>query len=202
VSGSPGNAPGAGHLHARVCRGADRVTLVVSGDLDRLTGPGLIGLAREIIEERVVSRVDVDLGGVEFLDLGGLRALMRVHEYGTRDGIAVTVRNPRHYVRWLLEVTGAAEILSAEHRARTPRAESALSWVDRHLTQGSPSASYVRLIRERAVQADDRDRLADEREKMLDERQQRLTDQQHWEDLREDLADQRERDLEKRERDT
>jgi anti-anti-sigma factor len=197
VSGPAGEASGAGNLRARVCHGAERVTVELSGDLDRLTGPTLIDLVAEI-KEHAVARIDIDLADIDFLDLGGLRALLRIHHHSARDGIVVILANPRHYVHWLLEVTGAAEVLLADHRARPARTEPALSWVNRHLAPEAGDTAYA-LLRERTIEADDRDRFADEREHMLDERQQRLTDHQQWEDIRESLADQRERDLERRE---
>jgi anti-anti-sigma factor len=167
------------HLRVRVIRGADRVTVVLSGDLDRLTGPVLLEVVDQV-SGHPVGRIDIELAYVEFLDLGGVRALLAAHERAARDGIAVVVRNPQHYVRWLLDITGAAEVL-LEGQPGPP----ALSWVDRHT---DPEG------------ADDRDRLADEREKMLDERQRRVAAHQQWEDIREELADQREIDLERRER--
>ncbi|GAA3335482.1 hypothetical protein GCM10020358_03980 [Amorphoplanes nipponensis] len=190
-------APGGEHLRARVHRTAERVTVVLTGDLDRLTGPTLIDVVEES-RERPVRRIDLDLAGVEFLDLGGLRALLCVQHRSSRDGIMLTVCNPRHYVRWLLDVTGAAEVL-LDARQPAP-AEPALSWVNRYAEPDD--TAYVRLLQEQGVRADDRDRLADEREKLLNERQRRLVDHQQWEDIRESLADQRERDLERRERGT
>ncbi|MEU8232832.1 STAS domain-containing protein [Actinoplanes sp. NPDC048967] len=191
-----GPAAGADPLRFRVSHGDDRVTVVLSGDLDRLTGPTVLDLV-DLVMQHPVRRIDIDLAQVEFLDLGGLRTLLRVHQRAAGDGILVVIRNPRHYVRWLLETTGAAELLLENHPSSRGPAGSALTWVSRHT---EPDA-YARRMRERSGRADDRDRLADEREKMLDERQQRVADHQQWEDIREDLADQREMDLERRERD-
>jgi anti-anti-sigma factor len=199
MSGAPDRTPSTDHLRTRVNRHADRVTVVLSGDLDRLTGPTVVDVV-DRIRERPVRRIDIDLAGVDFLDLGGLRALLRVHHRSSRDGILLVVHNPRHYVRWLLDVTGAAEVLLDAHQA--PPAEPALSWINRPAEPADTgNAAYVRLLQDRIVRADDRDRLADEREKLLNERQRRLSDHQQWEDIREDLADQRERDLEQRELD-
>ena len=177
------------HLRVRVSRGVDRVTVVLSGDLDRLTGPIVLRVVDQV-SERPVGQIDIELARVEFLDLGGLRALLAVRERAARAGIAVVVRNPQHYVRWLLDITGAAEVLLEDPAVPPPS-----SWIP-----DPGSAASVRLTRERVSRADDRDRLADEREKMLDERQQRVAAQQQWEDIREELADQRETDLERRER--
>jgi hypothetical protein len=138
---------------------------------------------------------------VGFLDLGGVRALLRVHQHSGRDGVAVLVRNPRYYVRWLLEVTGAADLLLADHHARVAHADPAVSLIRRAAEPAVDATAYEWRLRERAVQADDRDRLADERENVLDERQRRLAAHQQWEDIREELADQRESELERRERD-
>jgi anti-anti-sigma factor len=185
VSDRAGHAANDDHLRTRVSHSADRVTVALSGDLDRLTGPTVLALV-ERVSENPVGRIDIDLAHVEFLDLGGVRTLLRVHRCGARAGIAVVVRRPQHHIRWLLDITGAAEVLMERH-----------AWTDDAV--GDPA--FVRLMRERVMRADDRDRLADEREKMLDERQQRISDHQRWENIREELADQREIDLERREND-
>jgi anti-anti-sigma factor len=200
VSGPADRVARPDHLRARVRRGAERVTVVLTGDLDRLTGPLLADLVAGL-GEHPANCVDIDLAEVGFLDLGGVRALLRVHQHGAREGVAVQVLNPRYYVRWLLEVTGVAELLLADHHARVAHADPTPSRI-RHRVEPEPdAAAYEWRLRERAVRADDRDRLADERENLLDERQRRLTAHQQWEDIREELADQRERDLERRERD-
>jgi len=185
VSDRAGHAANADHLRARVSHSADRVTVVLSGDLDRLTGPTVLDLV-ERVSEHPVGRIDIDLTHVEFLDLGGIRTLLRAHQRAARYGISMVVCHPRHHIRWLLDITGAGEVLLEND-----------SWT----SDAGDDAAFVRLMRERVMRADDRDRLADEREKMLDERQQRVSDHQRWEDIREELADQREIDLERRERD-
>jgi anti-anti-sigma factor len=195
MSYSTDHSSGADHLRIRVSRREDRVTVVLAGDLDRLTGPGFID-HMDRVRKHAIRRIDVDLAEVAFLDLGGLRALLYVHHRAAQDGVRLAAHNPRHYVRWLLDTTGAAEVLLANH------APSTSSRVNRDAEHGPAGKTpHLRLMRERTMRADDRDRLADEREKLLDERQQRVFDHQQWENIREDLADQREHDLERRERD-
>ncbi|MGW4942840.1 STAS domain-containing protein [Actinoplanes sp. NPDC004185] len=159
--------------------------MALSGDLDRLTGPTVLELV-ERVSGNPIGRIDIDLAHVGFLDLGGVRTLLRVHQRGARHGIAVVVQRPQHHIRWLLDITGAAAVLMERH-----------AWT----IDAVGDTAFVRLMQARVMRADDRDRLADEREKMLDERQQRVSDHQRWEDIREELADQREMDLERRERD-
>ena len=178
----------ADHLRTRLIRGADRVTVVLSGDLDRLAGPTVVGIV-DGIAACPVPCIDIDLTQVDFLDLGGLRSLLHAHRRAARAGIPLVVHNPREYVRWLLDVTGATEILTADRSAPPAPTEGALSWVNRP----AEDTSFVR--------AGDRDLLADERERLLDERQRRISEHQQWEDIREDLADQREADLERRDHD-
>ena len=175
----------ADHLRTRLIRGADRVTVVLSGDLDRLAGPTVVGIV-DGIAACPVPCIDIDLTQVDFLDLGGLRSLLHAHRLAARAGIPLVVHNPREYVRWLLDVTGATEVLTADHSAPPAPVEGALSWVNR------PAEDTA---------FGDRDLLADERERLLDERQQQLAEHQRWEDIRDDLADQREVDLERREHD-
>jgi anti-anti-sigma factor len=200
VSGPADRVAGPDHLRARVRRGTERVTVVLTGDLDRLTGPLLVDLVAGL-GEHPADCIDIDLAEVGFLDLGGVRALLRVHRDCALEGVAVLVLNPRYYVRWLLEVTGVAELVLADHHDRVAQADPTPARIRRRVEPGPDPTAGERQLRERAVQADDRDRLADERENLLDERQRRLTAHQQWEDIREELADQRERDLERRERD-
>ncbi|GAA3910486.1 STAS domain-containing protein [Actinoplanes auranticolor] len=68
-------------------------------DLAELSDGPIVLQVVDQVSERPVGRIDIELARVEFLDLGGLRALLAVHERAARAGIAVVVRNPQHYVR-------------------------------------------------------------------------------------------------------
>jgi anti-anti-sigma factor len=72
-------------------------------------------------EDRVVQEIEtaltgprrdvvVDLSAVAFLDSSGVRALLRGREAAQRQGVLMTVREPRRIVLEVLQITGVAPL--------------------------------------------------------------------------------------------
>jgi anti-anti-sigma factor len=87
-----------GRLSLR-CTG-QRVTLV--GELDAGTAP-CVASALEMAG--LVGDVDVDLGGVTFMDAGGLRSVLRLRELLVSNGCSMRVVATSPAVQRVLEIT-------------------------------------------------------------------------------------------------
>ena len=76
----------------------------VTGELDASTSPSL---AAAVAELPVGSgQIDVDLGGVTFIDSSGLRVLIELSDRAAADGRKVIVSGASNPVRRLFEITG------------------------------------------------------------------------------------------------
>lgn len=86
------------------------VAVAVSGAVDLVTGDAAFELLREVAGRESVSVLVLDLTAVEFCDCAGLRVLMRVRLEAFRLGRRVVIAAASPEVRWLLHVTGLAEL--------------------------------------------------------------------------------------------
>ncbi|MEV4642216.1 STAS domain-containing protein [Actinoplanes sp. NPDC049548] len=162
---------GGARLHVAVRGDADQLTITLTGELDRVSGPPLADVLVGAMDTGVRS-VWVSMAQVGFVDVAGVRVLVDAYEAGAGRGVVLQLRDPQPHIVWLLQETEAAHLLSA---------------------QAAPVRDLGRRI------APHGDAWADERDRLLRERQQRTAEHQRWEDVREDLADARERDLDRRE---
>jgi len=194
-----------GRLHIAVHTAGNRTTLTLTGELDQYSGPQLAQLL-DMAMDGSVEHVDVQMAQVGFVDVDGVRELVRAYRLGAGRGVKLTLRDPQPDIVWLLRITGAALLLGGS-TAPPPPVEAGEPLED---TPSVPLAGIAserdqranerdRRADEREEHADDRDLLAQERDRVVDEREQRVSDHQRWEDIREDMADARERDLERRE---
>jgi anti-anti-sigma factor len=89
----------------RITQLAPPAGLAISGEIDEGTYPALVTSLQELAEGQPV--VHLDLGGVSYCDLAGLRAIVRL----TAEGGAARPRHvvlhgvPRH-IRTVLAITG------------------------------------------------------------------------------------------------
>jgi anti-anti-sigma factor len=121
-------------FEAQVEPGPDGVVVVrVAGEID---------IAVEALLEHVLCRaadgdgarhVLVDLTGVEFLDSGGVQALVRGYQAATGVGAAFTIRNAASIVVRVLRITGVAATfgLDGPDGVGTARADGAGWHADR-----------------------------------------------------------------------
>ena len=84
-------------------------TVAVHGEVD-VSSAGVVQVAVDEARQAGCSDVVVDLAGVTFMDLSGLRVL---HAAAT-DGISLVVRNPTRLVRRVIDLAGMAELLPVE----------------------------------------------------------------------------------------
>lgn len=81
--------------------------LLVRGDLDVAVGVEFVAAVdRALAAAGAPARVDIDLGGVEFIDSSGLRALLQLQQ---NHGERVRISTMSDVVKRLLELTGTLD---------------------------------------------------------------------------------------------
>lgn len=187
---------GGARLHVAMQPSWGRLTVTLTGELDRVSGPALAELLDAAMDGSV-GRLDVDMAQLGFVDVCGVRVLLQAHHLGARRGVVLALHQPQPHIRWLLHTTDSAALLLGDCGvpADTPLASAQVTLIerDRRADEREEQAD------EREELADDRDRLAQERDRYLDERHEQIQAHQRWEDIREDMANARERQLEHRE---
>jgi anti-anti-sigma factor len=88
-----------------------RSTLVLTGDVDAST---TARLEARLAELRSVHRLDVDMGGVTFMDSSGLRSILTEHQRRRALGDELVVLRPSSAVRRLFDITGLGPHLRVE----------------------------------------------------------------------------------------
>ena len=78
----------------------------MAGDLDLATS-GQVTAALELLDVDRITQLVLDLHEVEFLDLAGLRTILRANDYGKSQEIRVTVIKPRGFPGRVFTLTGA-----------------------------------------------------------------------------------------------
>jgi anti-sigma B factor antagonist len=95
----------------------DGLHLLVVGDLDRSNAWALT--AAVIRSDKAhVSTVIVDIGGVAFIDAGGLRAITDAARRARRKGCDFALANPTEHIARLLRLTGldnSLKVLGEQH---------------------------------------------------------------------------------------
>jgi anti-sigma B factor antagonist len=98
------------YLSVDVRERPDATVLTVSGELDMASSPQLTELLDRLDPEHRV--VVLDLSGLDFIDVTGLRVLLQSQERARRSGIELSVVNASRGVRRLLELTGTTGLLA------------------------------------------------------------------------------------------
>ena len=90
----------------RIAQTSSPAGLAISGEIDEATYPALVTSLRELAEGH--QEVQVDLGGVSYCDLAGLRAIVRLADDSSSTGPARHVRlhHVPSYIRVVLAITG------------------------------------------------------------------------------------------------
>jgi anti-sigma B factor antagonist len=96
------------------------VVIHVEGELDIATA-GKLQTALTTIAAPDGTRVVVDLAGVSFIDVRGLRALLIGRRELARRHIGIVVRNPRPQARRLFDLAGNRDLLDDPGHAQSPR---------------------------------------------------------------------------------
>lgn len=89
----------------RITATARPAGLAINGEIDEATYPALVTSLHELAEQ--FHEVHLDLSGVSYCDLAGLRAIVRLaDDGGTGQARHVMLHNVPHHLRVLLAVTG------------------------------------------------------------------------------------------------
>jgi anti-sigma B factor antagonist len=96
------------------------VVIDVEGELDIATA-GKLQTALTTIAAVDGTRIVVDLAGVSFIDVRGLRALLIGRRELARRHIGIVVRNPRPQARRLFDLAGNGDLLDDPGHAQSPR---------------------------------------------------------------------------------
>ncbi|HEY5351783.1 MAG TPA: STAS domain-containing protein [Streptosporangiaceae bacterium] len=89
----------------RIAQTSSPAGLAISGEIDEATYPALVTSLHELAEGH--PEVQIDLGGVSYCDLAGLRAIVRLAEDGsTGPARRVRLHNVPSYIRVVLAITG------------------------------------------------------------------------------------------------
>lgn len=88
--------------------------VALSGDLDPSTAPLLEAAVDELVADESVTRVELDLGSLAFIDSSGLRVFVTAREALSRRGAQLALRNPTDNTRRLLDITGLGEIIDVQ----------------------------------------------------------------------------------------
>ncbi len=95
------------------------LTVLVSGDLDLLTGPGVEEAINDALATDGVSLVQVDLSNVDFLDSYAIALLLKGCRRADERGLGYLVTGARGMAREVLELTGVwAHLTERSDRGR------------------------------------------------------------------------------------
>ena len=90
--------------------------LIAVGEIDLMTAQTL-SVAIEIAEQRAPPRLTVDLSGVTFIDVSGVRVLLQAACRARAGGRRFAVARPSHQVARLLELTAISQSLEISETA-------------------------------------------------------------------------------------
>jgi anti-sigma B factor antagonist len=89
----------------------DPALVTVVGEIDLLTARSLAAPLRALIEGRRAARIDLDLGGVRFMDSTGIQVLVAACADARAADIPFRVRAASDPVKRVLGLTGVMETL-------------------------------------------------------------------------------------------
>jgi anti-anti-sigma factor len=100
-------------LTVRLTSDARGVVVTLEGELDLETTPEF---DRQLaaIDKTQLTRLLIDLGGVEFMDSTGLSSIIRAHSVAESNGHVLVLRRGSNQVRRLFELTGVDDRLTFE----------------------------------------------------------------------------------------
>jgi anti-sigma B factor antagonist len=88
----------------------DRTVVRLQGELDAATAPRLYAAFSEL-SRRGVSRVDLDLSKLEFMDSSGLSVVVAEHRRTRDDGGGLVILSPNRRVIRLFQISGLMSYL-------------------------------------------------------------------------------------------
>lgn len=100
-------------LDVATTTGDATTTIALAGELDPATAPALSEAIAAAAGDGV-TQVDIDLGGITFLDSSGVRVLVSAREQLRAGGVGLSLRNPNPNIRRVLDITGLGEVITIE----------------------------------------------------------------------------------------
>ncbi|HET8603778.1 MAG TPA: STAS domain-containing protein [Marmoricola sp.] len=85
------------------------VVVVLGGELDMLSAPGLSDHLKELLDGGA-DRVVVDMTDLAFMDSSGLSAILGAHQTAEEKGATLTLFGPNERVIRLVNITGLGDI--------------------------------------------------------------------------------------------
>jgi len=103
----------AGELQIASSQLADRTVITLRGHLDAATAPALYRQFTEL-SRLGITRVDVDLANLDFMDSSGLTVLVAEHRRTNHDGGGLVILSPNRRVIRLFQLNGLMSYLVVE----------------------------------------------------------------------------------------
>lgn len=98
-------------LEYRIERDGDTITVAPEGDVSLETVDALREVLRTVVETPNISRIDVDMSAVAFLDSSGIGVLVAGQRAAAKRGISLMLRDPGPMVRMVLQVANLEAVL-------------------------------------------------------------------------------------------
>jgi len=95
---------------------AGAMTVIAAGEVDLSTSPEL-GRTLDTAVAEATSLVDLDLGGVTFLDASGVSAILVAWNRAHREGIRLRLVRPTAFIRRVLKITGVSAVCDVVDRS-------------------------------------------------------------------------------------
>jgi anti-anti-sigma factor len=95
------------------CPSPGAVRVAVVGEIDLSTCDVLRVRLHNVLSALHPHHIEVDLGGVTFMDCGGLTVLVVLNQAAARSGCRLWITNPQPIVRRVLDLTGLLDVLTA-----------------------------------------------------------------------------------------
>lgn len=90
--------------------GPTAVRAALVGDLDAVTVDVLRTRILDTLDQRQPDRMVLDLAGLDFIGVSGVRALCEMHAAAAVHGCALTISNSRESTRWLLTMMAVDQL--------------------------------------------------------------------------------------------
>jgi anti-sigma B factor antagonist len=111
-------------LHVRRQQLATEAVLVLTGELDLSVADLLRAAARDVLDGHP-QRIAIDLTALTFCDCAGLRSLRWIRERAVAAGVGFRMTNPDAFVRRVLSLVDAADLIAACEQTADPSAACA-----------------------------------------------------------------------------
>jgi anti-sigma B factor antagonist len=109
VTPTDGSTTHASILRSAVVNDRNGITVLVEGDLDLSTGPGLYRELEQLLELTPRGLV-LDLSRLEFIDSSGVSVLNTIREHALTRGVHFAIQSPSRPVERVLEITALWEL--------------------------------------------------------------------------------------------